>query len=72
MKQQSWEIVVATFHHLGCTIVRETEFRVTLCRGATKLLDVHKLSPVTVRAQRKMVEILEFDESEFMEAIGKD
>jgi hypothetical protein len=67
--QRDWQAVVAALRALGCVVVRETEYRVTVCRGGTILQHVSKVSPVPVKRQRHLVETLGYTEEEYEAAI---
>ncbi len=70
MKQIPWERVLEALRLLGCAVVTQTDFQVTVCRGATKLQRIRKLSPVPVIAQRRILENLSFNEDEFLAALA--
>lgn len=69
MKQRPWEVVLAAFVQLGCVVIFEDEFRVRICRGATVIEVLRKMSPVTVIKQRSMLDRLSFTEPEYLEKL---
>lgn len=70
MTQHSWEEVVAALLRLGCVMVGENDYRIVVCRGATVLARVAKISPVPVSVQRRLITALSFTESEYLAGFG--
>ena len=62
--------MVGALSALGCETIVESEYHVALCRGATVIQRIRKLSPVPVRAQRRIFERLSFTEDEYLSALA--
>ena len=69
MTQRDWPSVVEALRALGCAVVRETPYRVTVCRGAAILQHVSKVSPVPVIRQRHLIQALGYSEEEYEAAL---
>lgn len=66
----SWRRVVAALTQLGCEVYRQTDFAVYLHRGATHVVALRKIDPVTRKRQRELVDILGLSLEEYLTALA--
>ena len=67
MRQRDWQIVAAALKLLGC-IVEEREYVVILCRAFPFIQSLRKISPVSVKIQRQLLEKLGYDLDAYVDA----
>jgi len=69
VRQRPWEEVLRALKKLGCVVISENDFAVRVCRAATRIAVLRKLSPTAVFVQVGLIAALDIAEGDYEAAI---
>ena len=70
MRDRAYEQILGALLRLGCQVGYESEWFVTVVRGAVIMTDLPKTPLVPVDIQRRVLRVLGFTEGEFVAALA--